>query len=144
MRKLVEQNMERFRGEVNLKLETLKVIRDGFSVKAYLQAKAKALIDVPKVKIKAKRAGTEKIEVPSDILHPKLYAILRNWRNKEAERLKLPVYTVLQQKALLGISNTLPTNSRELLAVPGIGKKIVERYGAVLLDMVDEYRFQQK
>ena len=96
------------------------------------------------MKIKAKRAGVEKVEVSSDVLHSKLYETLRNWRNKEAERLKLPVYTVLQQKALLGISNTLPTNSKELLAVPGIGKKIMERYGAVLLDMVDEYRLQQK
>ena len=144
VRKLVEQNMERFRGEVNLKLETLKVIGTGFSVKDYLRAKAKALIDAPKVKIKAKRAGAEKVEISPDILHSKLYETLRAWRNKEAERLKLPVYTVLQQKALLGISNTLPTNSKELLAVPGVGKKIVERYGAVLLDMVDEFRFQQK
>ena len=144
VRKLVEQNMERFRGEVNLKLETLKVIGNGFSVKDYLRAKAKALIDAPKVKIKAKRAGAEKVEISPDILHSKLYETLRAWRNKEAERLKLPVYTVLQQKALLGISNTLPTNSKELLAVPGVGKKIVERYGAVLLDMVDEFRFQQK
>ena len=76
----------------------------------------------------------------SDILHPKLYTTLRTWRNKEAERLKLPVYTVLQQKALLGISNLLPTTTKELLAVPGIGKKIVERYGALILSMVDEYR----
>ena len=84
------------------------------------------------------------MEFAHDILHSKFYETLRAWRNKEAERLKLPVYTVLQQKALLGISNTLPTNSKELLAVPGVGKKIVERYGAVLLDMVDEFRFQQK
>ena len=140
VRKSVEQAMERFRGEVTLKMETLKTIENGFSVTAYLRAKAKALIDAPKVKIKAKKAGMIKAEVSSDILHPKLYTILRTWRNKEAERLKLPVYTVLQQKALLGISNLLPTNTKELLAVPGIGKRIVERYGAVILDMVDEYR----
>ena len=36
VRKSVEQAMERFRGEVNLKIETLKVIRNGFSVTAYL------------------------------------------------------------------------------------------------------------
>ena len=140
VRKSVEQAMERFRGEITLKMETLKTIGNGFSVTAYLRAKAKALIDAPKVKIKAKKAGTVKAEVSSDILHPKLYTTLRTWRNKEAERLKLPVYTVLQQKALLGISNLLPTNTKELLAVPGIGKKIVERYGALILSMVDEYR----
>lgn len=141
VRKSVEQAMERFRGEVSLKMETLKVIDNGFSVPDYLRAKAKALIDAPKVKVKAKKASVGKAEVSSDILHPKLYAVLRTWRNKEAERLKLPVYTVLQQKALLGISNLLPTNAKELLAVPGIGKRIVERYGAMILDMVDEYRF---
>ena len=139
----MDQYMERVCVEVILILETLKVIKNGFSVKDYLRAKAKALIAAQKVKIKAKRAGVEKVEVSSDVLHSKLYETLRNWRNKEAERLKLPVYTVLQQKALLGISNTLPTNSKELLAVPGIGKKIMERYGAVLLDMVDEYRLKK-
>lgn len=144
VRKSVEQAMERFQGEVNVKVETLKVIGNDFSVKAYLQAKAKALIDAPKVKAKVKKGGMDKVEVSTDISHPKLYSTLRNWRKVEADGLKLPVYTVLQQKALLGISNTLPTNAKELLAVPGIGKKIVERYGAKILDMVDEYRFGQK
>ncbi len=83
------------------------------------------------MKIKAKRAGAEKVEISPDILHSKLYETLRAWRNKEAERLKLPVYTVLQQKALLGISNTLPTNSKELLAVPGLGKDRGTLWGSV-------------
>lgn len=41
------------------------------------------------MKIKAKRAGAEKVEISPDILHSKLYETLRAWRNKEAERLKL-------------------------------------------------------
>ena len=54
----------------------------------------------------------------------------------------LPPYTILQQKALLGIVNTLPSNSRELLAIPGIGKKVIENYGSVLLELVEEYKKQ--
>ena len=92
---------------------------------------------------KTKKTAAEKITVPTDILHPELYNRLRTWRNREAERLKLPAYTVLQQKALLGIANTLPTSSRELLAIPGIGNKVLERYGAALLELVDEYRFSK-
>ena len=46
-------------------------------------------------------------------------------------RLGLPAYTVLQQKALLGVANTLPTTGKELLAIPGIGKKVAERYGCL-------------
>ena len=55
-------------------------------------------------------------------------------------RLGLPAYTVLQQKALLGVANTLPTTGKELLAIPGIGKKVAERYGAALLEMEEHYR----
>lgn len=104
-------------------------------------AKAKARIEVPQRKQKSKKAD-EKQEVTRDILHPTLYEEIQIWRKGEADRLKLPVYTVLHQKALLGIANVLPTNSKELLSIPGIGKKVIERYGAVLLDLVDRYRFQ--
>ena len=52
----------------------------------------------------------------------------------------LPTYTILQQKALIGVANTLPVSGRDLLKIPGIGKKIVENYGAKLLEIVDEYR----
>ena len=92
---------------------------------------------------KKTKSTTTKTTVSSDIRHPQLYARLRTWRNREAERLKLPVYAILQQKALLGVANTLPTSSRELLAIPGIGPKIVERYGAALLELVDEYRLSR-
>lgn len=47
---------------------------------------------------------------------------------------------ILQQKALIGVANTLPASGRDLLKIPGIGKKIVENYGAKLLEIVDEYR----
>lgn len=143
IRKQVEQAQERLREEVRVKLETLQVIQQRFDVKAYLQAKAKARVEPSRVKPKVKKPALEKLEISPDILHPALYAQLRTWRAREAERLKLPAYTILQQKALLGIANTLPTNSRELLAIPGIGKKVAERYGATLLEIVDDYRFRK-
>ena len=65
------------------------------------------------------------MEIGNDVLHPELYRVLRNWRNDEAKKQGLPAYTVLHQKALLGIANTLPTNSKEMLAVPGIGIKVL-------------------
>ena len=43
----------------------------------------------------------------SDVLHPELYDRLVEWRNSEAFRMGVPVYTVIQQKAILGISNLL-------------------------------------
>ena len=142
-RKQITNALQRLQEAYDVKIATLQVVGQGFSVNAYLQAKAKALIEPSRAKTKTKKPATEKTAVPTDILHPELYKRLRAWRNREAERLKLPVYAVLQQKALLGIANTLPTSSRELLAVPGIGNRVLERYGAALLELVDEYRFSK-
>ena len=140
VRKQVEHAMARLKSDVSVKLATLRAIRQGFCVTDYLRAKAKAQIEKSHPKTKSTKSSSEKITVSSDIRHPKLYNRLRTWRNREAERQKLPAYTIMQQKALLGIANTLPSSSRELLAIPGIGKRIVERYGAAILDLVDEYR----
>jgi len=140
-RKTVEEALLRLQQEVELKMAVLEVSVNGFSVKSYLMARAKALVEKPKTR--TKKSGAEKLTVGSDVLHPELYLILRTWRNEEARRLGLPAYTVLHQKALLGIANSLPTGSKELLAVPGIGKKVLERYGTVLLEMVDQYRFKR-
>lgn len=137
-RKLMEDAFGRLHQEVEVKRATLKACSGVFSVKIYLETKAKAMIEKPKAKAKKQ---TEKVEVSADILHPILYKTLTAWRKMEADRLHYPAYTILQQKALLGICNMLPTSSKELLAIPGVGKKIIERYGAKLLELVDEYRF---
>lgn len=139
VKKSIEEILGRLAQEVEIKMATLDAVKEGFDVKRYLQAKAKAMVEKPKPKAKK---TTEKVEVGADILHPKLYNALRLWRKEESLRLNLPAYTILQQKALLGIANTLPTGSRELLAIPGIGKKVIERYGVKLLELVDDYRLK--
>ena len=82
----------------------------------------------------------EKIEVSEDILHQDLYDRLRAWRWREAQAKNLPAYTILQQKAMLGIANTVPTDARMLLAIPGIGRRVVENYGENLLNIVSEWK----
>ena len=69
-----------------------------------------------------------------------MYERLRAWRNEEAARQNLPAYTIFQQKAILGISNLLPVDREMLLRIPYVGKKGVERYGDVLLEMIHAYR----
>lgn len=141
VRKAVEDALVRLQQEVELKAAILNAVENGFSVKNYLQAKALAVIEKPRMR---QKKVTDKVEVSEDILHPRLYSALRNWRNEEAKRQGLPAYAILHQKAILGIANTLPTGSREMLAVPGIGKKVLERYGARLLEIVDCYRLKHE
>ena len=85
----------------------------------------------------AKAAAPQKT---SDVLHPELYDRLVEWRNSEASRMGVPVYTVIQQKAILGISNLLPADKAMLIRVPYFGKKGLEKYGDIILEMVHMYR----
>ncbi len=124
--------------------------KEGFSVSSYLKRKAVLAIEnSEKGDTGSSRTRTfssspkadrgEKIEVPTDILHPDLYKQLIAWRNAEAAKAGLPVYTVIQQKAILGIVNLLPRDIASLVRIPYFGKKGAEKYGDVLLDMVNRY-----
>lgn len=142
-RKAVNNAISKFTEELHQKQEILKACQNGFSVVCYLTAKAKASIEPPaSTQKRSERSSSQpaKVTVSSDILHPDLYNSIRNWRYELATEKGLPPYTILQQKALLGIVNTLPTSSRELLAIPGIGKKVIENYGGVLLELVEKYK----
>lgn len=146
VRKTVEKALDNLRQEVAIKQVTLDASRENFMVKEYLAAKARSMVETSKPKATRQRASKAdkiaKTEISSDILHPELYEALRKWRYDLASEAGLPPYTILQQKALLGIVNTLPSSSKELLAIPGIGKKIMEKYGVRLIEIVDKYRFK--
>ncbi|KAA6304257.1 hypothetical protein EZS27_044097, partial [termite gut metagenome] len=102
----------------------------GFSVSAYLKNKTRLMLSAEDSQMERKERSNhssrqEKAKVPSDILHPVLYSELIEWRNAEANTrgASMPVYTVIQQKALLGIVNLLPQDASELLHIPYIGKQ---------------------
>ena len=136
------------------------VIAHGFRTAEYLRQKAilsigdsalsgkedlkrRGLLDAVEKNIrerKKKESAIPAVQVPSDVLHPELYDRLVAWRNSEASRLGLPVYTVIQQKAILGISNLLPTDKAMLVRIPYFGKKGVEKYEDIILEMVHGYR----
>ena len=119
-----------------------RVIANGFNVTSYLKDKALGLLDTKQSSKRKKKSTTsEKIEVDrnSDISHPKLFHTLRQWRSIRAEELGRPAYGVLTQKALIGITNELPISGKELLRMPGFGKKSLEMFGKEILAIVQEY-----
>lgn len=136
---------------LHVKIGTLSFTgEEGFSVSSYLKHKALLTLAANdhnsagehksrSASSSAKSDKTNKIEVPSDILHPELYKQLIAWRNSEASGAGLPVYTIIQQKAILGIVNLLPVDIESLIRIPYFGKKGAEKYGDVLLDMVNRY-----
>ena len=118
-----------------------RVVKNGFNVSTYLKDKAMGLLNAEPAKRERKKSAPEKVEVDrnADIRHPRLFHKLRAWRSERAEELGRPVYGVLTQKALIGIVNELPTSGRELLRMPGFGKKSLEMFGKEILAIVQEY-----
>ncbi len=62
---------------------------------------------------------------------------LRAWRLEEARRRRVPAFRILSDRALEALAALQPKSTGELLEVPGIGLKIVERYGGALLELID-------
>jgi hypothetical protein len=120
------------------KRAVLQIAGEGFSVSAYLTAKATAQIVPPKPTVPPQpsrrptsaedTSAASRSSVPSvstgdapsssatrrpyvpteDIRHPALFAAIREWRRETALQKGAPAYTVLGQKALIALCNADP------------------------------------
>lgn len=147
LKKKFSEAADAMKTALHVKLGTLCYTeKEGFSVSAFLKQKAVLTLSVSggeaassSGRSERKSRTAEKIEVPTDILHPELYKQLIAWRNSEAAKAGLPVYTIIQQKAILGIVNLLPNDAASLIRIPYFGKRGAEKYGDALLEMVNRY-----
>ncbi len=57
---------------------------------------------------------------------------LRAWRLGEAKRRGLPAFRIFTDQTLRALAEKRPQTARELLAIPGISVKTIEKYGAQL------------
>ncbi|WP_413232657.1 ATP-dependent DNA helicase UvrD2 [Mycolicibacterium sp. 050158] len=72
---------------------------------------------------------------PSD-LDEELLAQLKEWRLETSKTMKVPAYVVFTDNTLLAIAETLPSDEAALVAIPGIGARKLEQYGADVLALV--------
>lgn len=117
----------------------------GFSLNGYWDAKAIATMSPEEKKkeekkkaSKTKKDKVEKVHVSEndDIKNQKLFNALREWRNEKAIMLKVPAYTIMHNATIIALANNKPQNLKELLSMPGIGKKILGAFGAELLEII--------
>ena len=63
---------------------------------------------------------------------------LRRWRLAEAKKRGVPAFRIFTDKVLESMALSRPATAAELLAIPGIGIGIVEKYGAQLYRLLHE------
>ncbi len=136
VRKSVTESLERTRKEGVTKLACLNAVRTGFETRKYLDARAKAAIEIPEVRSRARGSAEDTSGV---VKHPSLMRLLREWRNQKARETSLPHYMILPQKTMVTLANLVPQTSRALRQVKGMGTKKAEKYGEELLDIIVSY-----
>jgi DNA helicase-2/ATP-dependent DNA helicase PcrA len=66
-----------------------------------------------------------------------LFERLRAWRSSTAQEASVPAYVVFTDATLQAIAESRPTTVRELSALPGVGARKLELYGAEVLAAVE-------
>jgi hypothetical protein len=137
VRKNIEKSEERLNSEINLKVACLNACRHGFLLSDYLREKAKASLESLN-----KRSGKkqQKVIVNDEIKNPGLYNRLKRWRNAKSSELGISVFMVLPLKTIRALSNYVPSTWEDMVLIPGLGKKKLERFGQEILDLLNTYR----
>ena len=141
----VKDNGSKFAETLGMKLSCLTaVIKDGYSVQTVQRTKVDYLMNNEGKEKKTGRERAPKQVKPTkqsggDNMNTDLATALRNWRALKAAEQNVPAYVILQQKALQAIATNMPHTIAELKRQLGVGEKTVQRYGAELLDIINDY-----
>ncbi|WP_112243988.1 ATP-dependent DNA helicase UvrD2 [Kribbella monticola] len=65
----------------------------------------------------------------------KLYDALLEWRAERAAEEGMPAFVIFTDATLIAIAETRPTDERELLRIPGIGRTKVSKYGEPVVNI---------
>ena len=87
----------------------------------------------------AKKTPKTKTNVDDLVYNEDLFERLRAWRLHLAKEMKMPPYIILNDRTMKLICAELPQNSKELLAIEGIGKGKLEKYGLRIMELIKEY-----
>ena len=71
---------------------------------------------------------------------PALVDALRSWRKQRAAADSVPAFVVFSDATLLAIAERRPTDDRALLAIPGIGRSKLDKFGPDVIDIVSRIR----
>ena len=135
--KNVEEASKELTEALKVKVACLRTVKEkGYSVRAVQKAKVEAMMSDEKRSTKKskpeKQAGSEDINTD-------LATLIRQWRAAKAKEEGLPIYMVLQQKALQSIATNAPRTPAELKRQLGVGPKTVEKYGDEILALVNDF-----
>jgi superfamily II DNA helicase RecQ len=122
--------------ELSIRETAVATERKGRRKKAVATAKKAPKKNVARESL-SRPAG--KVEAPRHHA-AKAEAMLKEWRLGQAKKLSVPAFRIMSNRTLSAIAENQPRSAAELLAIPGIGIKLMEKYGAQIYRILDEAR----
>ncbi len=144
------------------------VIDNGFDVNKYIREKTRILVDgvdgderksSETQSRKSRRRKTQTLATDSDVktaggsssasvtstpprrkVNEKVLEKLMAWRREKALQTKIPAYSIMRTESLEAIADTMPESPDELIRLPSIGQRRMEKYGKEIIEIVDSLR----
>jgi ATP-dependent exoDNAse (exonuclease V) alpha subunit len=117
------------------KLQLLQHTQHGFEIDNFLQHKRE--INKPGFNVNV-YAG-KNINLTTDSPHPLLHQQLKTQRDAICTEKNLPIYLVLNTKAIDDMAMYLPQTYDELKQIGGFGTAKVKQYGEIFLSIINQY-----
>lgn len=135
VRKKVKEQVDELYKTLFIHAAAAQSLTSTFESKSFTRSRVDAELDYKQ------QATTQSIpkSTPKDAKYPALYDQLANWRAEQAHADDVPRYTILPTKTLLEIVEVLPSGTKTLKSIHGMGKKRIERFGEEILDIVSAY-----
>ena len=138
-KKQVKERGDALKELLEVKLACLEAVeKEGYSVRIVQKAKVEKIINATKSPEKKNQRESVRVDRPGDVNNT-LADMLRRWRAMKSKEEGIPAYVVLQQKALQSIASNMPRTPAELKRQLGVGPKTVEKYGAEILQIVEDF-----
>jgi len=84
--------------------------------------------------------STEQKKISYEEANQDIIGELKIWRNTLSEENNLPSYTILTNKTIDDIGAKMPATAEELSKIGGIGPSKLMKYGAKILEIVEEFK----
>ena len=118
--------------QLHQKLYILKHLKNNFSIKNYLDVRAKAILE------KTVKPGKTRTSFPK-IVHADLFEALKDLRSELAMRENAPHFQIFTQETLYALCEQLPVRETQLKKIHGIGKIRLKKYGKQIIEIIKAY-----
>ncbi|MGH1385128.1 helix-turn-helix domain-containing protein [Kordia sp.] len=128
----IERQLKDLEDKLAIKTKILEALSDNFSTENYLKIRANSILEVSEIKV-------VKRQIATSTKHEELFEDLRLFRLSISSSENIPPFQVFTQKSLFEMCELLPSTSKQLKKVHGMGKVRVEKYGEEILEIINEY-----